>query len=65
MIAQISRPIIVALLAALVLYLIADGLKLDAASNAITFAFFGVIVAIIVEVVIAIIAKRAGTGAKK
>jgi len=65
MITQISRPILVALVSALVLYLLADALKLDAASNAITFAFFGVLIAIIVEVVIAVVTKRKATGDKK
>jgi len=65
MITQISRPILVALVSALVLYLLADALKLDAASNAITFAFFGVLIAIIVEVVIAVVTKRKANGDKK
>lgn len=61
MTAQIARPFLVALCAAVVFYLLAGALKLDAAGNAITFAFFGVIVAIIVEIVIALAKRRHGS----
>ena len=62
---KVSRPILVALVVALLFYLAADALHLNAASNAITFAFFGVVVAIIVEVVIALVTKHTGAGENK
>jgi hypothetical protein len=62
---KVSRPILVALVAALLFYLAADALKLNAASNAITFVFFGVVVAVIVEFVIAIVTKHTGAGENK